>query len=174
MRSKFWLIGLALLFSCGCANNTQTDALGGGLLGAGLGALMAGPRHALQGAAIGGAVGAGTGALVGNSQDKIDQQRKDYAIAAANAQAQRQMSLDEIVQMSQRGTPDDIIIQQIATTGSTWPGLTSTDINYLQDQRVSSRVISYIQQARRIVVVQPRPYYYAPPPPVGVGVVIAR
>jgi hypothetical protein len=163
MKSKIWLIALALLSPCGCANNTQTDALGGGILGAGLGALMAGPRHALAGAAIGGAVGAGTGALVGNSQDKVDQQRKDYAIAAANAQAQRQMSIDEIVQLSQRGTPDDIIIQQISSTGSRF-ALTSADINYLQDQRVSGRVINYMQVARsRMVVVQP---VYVPPPPV--------
>lgn len=48
--------------------NTRQGAILGGLLGAGVGALVSDDRA--KGAVIGGAVGAGTGALVGNSLDK--------------------------------------------------------------------------------------------------------
>ena len=89
------------------------------------------------------------------------------------------MSLDEIVQLAQRNTPDDIIMQQISSTGSIFPSLTSADINYLREQRVSDRVVSFMQtRTTRMVVVQPRPYYYRevppPPPPFETRVIIAR
>ena len=55
--------------------NTKQGALLGGLLGAGLGALVADDRA--KGAVIGGAVGAGTGALVGNSLDKQEAELRE-------------------------------------------------------------------------------------------------
>ena len=174
MRNKIVLFSLLLSTGCSGMSNAGAGALGGGALGAGIGALAAGPRHALAGAAIGGAVGAGTGALVGNSEDQREKRWNERAVAAANAQAARQMSLTEIVDLSQRGTPENIIIQQINSTGSVF-NLTTADVMYLQEQRVSTGVISYMQQrryARPVVVV--RDPYYPPPPPVGVGVVIAR
>ncbi len=182
-HKKLLIASLLLLSTTGCSgmNNTQTDALGGGILGAGLGALLAGPRHALAGAAIGGAVGAGTGALVGNSQDQRDQRRQDSAIAAANAQAARQMSLTDIIQMTQQKVPDQIIVNQMNSTGS-WFDLRTDDILYLRQQGVSDYIVSQMQVRRgpTAVYVQPRPRYVVvdpygpPPPPIGVGVVIAR
>ena len=175
MRSKLVLFSLLLTTGCSGMSNTGAGALGGGALGAGLGALAAGPHHALAGAAIGGALGAGTGGLIGHSEDQREKRRNEYAVAAANAQAARQMSLTDVVDLSQRGTPEHIIIQQINSTGSVF-SLTTQDITYLQDQRVSSGVISYMQQRRyaRPVVVVRDPYYPPPPPPVSMGVVIAR
>jgi hypothetical protein len=177
MRTKIWLSGLLMLSTCGCTgmNNTEQGAVTGGLLGGGLGLLLGG-RHPLAATAIGAGAGTLVGGAIGSDKDRQDQRRTNAAIAAANAQAQRQMGLDEIVQLVQRGTPDDIIIQQISTTGSVF-SLTTADITYLQDQRVSSRVINYMQTARRYVV-QPRPVVIYerpyPPPEYGVGVVIRR
>ena len=48
--------------------NTKQGALLGGILGAGVGALVAGDKA--KGAIIGGALGAGTGAIIGNNLDK--------------------------------------------------------------------------------------------------------
>jgi hypothetical protein len=181
-HKNLWLVGLLALSTTGCngMNNTQADALGGGILGAGLGALIGGPRHALAGAAIGGAMGAGSGALVGNAEDQRDKRRQDYAIAAANAQAARQMSLNDVVQMSQQKVPDQIIVNQMNTSGS-WFDLKTDDILNLRQQGVSDYIVSQMQVRRgptavmvprRVVYVDP--YAPPPPPPVGVGVVIAR
>jgi outer membrane lipoprotein SlyB len=182
MKNKKLLIaGLMLLSTTGCTagmNNTEQGALGGGAFGAILGALIGGPRHALAGAAIGGATGALAGGAVGASADARDDRRQAQAIAAANAQAQRQMSLTEIVQMAQTGVSDSVIIQQIDATGSIF-NLTSADIQYLHEQRVSDTVINVMLSRRtRVIYAAPPPrpvvVYEAPPPPppVGVGVII--
>src|SRR5258708_4246615 len=61
------------LLSCGCSSmsNTEAGAVGGGLVGAGAGAVVG---HALgntgAGALIGAGAGALTGGLIGNSQDE--------------------------------------------------------------------------------------------------------
>src|ERR1043165_547288 len=60
---------LAVTLFGGCAqlNTTQKNALGGGMLGAGAGALIGhATGHTAGGAAIGGALGALTGAVVGD------------------------------------------------------------------------------------------------------------
>src|SRR5262249_13013291 len=108
MRKNIVLLGLLMLTGCSGMNNTQSGALTGGGLGAIIGAIAGGPKHALAGAAIGAAGGGLLGAGLGNAEDNREKRRTDAAIAAANAQAARQMSLDEIVQLSQRGTPDSI------------------------------------------------------------------
>lgn len=60
----------ASLLLVGCGSHTGDDALIGGAVGVGAGALIGGT----PGAVIGGAVGAGTGALIGNEQDKQDRE----------------------------------------------------------------------------------------------------
>ncbi len=53
--------------------NTQRGAATGGLLGAGLGAIVGHQSgRALEGAAVGGAAGAGAGALYGSARDQED------------------------------------------------------------------------------------------------------
>lgn len=168
---KLCLAGL-LLISCGCSsmNNTEKGMLGGAAAGTGAGALIGRGNPAAM--AVGAIAGTMIGGIAGSNQDAREDRKAAHAAAvnAAQAQAARQMSLGEIVELSQRPTPDHIIIQQIANTGSTF-ALTSADIGYLQDQRVSPSVISYMQQARRTVVVPSRtvvvrePVYVVPPPP---------
>ncbi len=181
MNKKIWLSALLMLSACGCSsmNNSEKGMLGGAAVGTGIGAL-AGRGH--PGAMlVGGALGTVVGGVAGANQDAREDRKNAQAIAVANAQAQaqRQMGLNEIVQLSQRGTPDDIIIQQIQTTGSIFR-LTTEDITYLQEQRVSSRVISVMQTPpyRTVVVPRREVIYVAPPPPpppeIGVGVIYRR
>lgn len=182
MRGKTWILGLSLLSTLGCSsmNNTEKGMLGGAAVGTGAGALL-GRGH--PGAMlVGGLLGTAVGGIAGSEQDRRDD-RRAWAQAQANAQAQRQMSVPEVIQLSQRGTSDDIIINQIHSTGSVF-NLTTNDLIDLQNHNVSNRVIAAMQ-ARRIarpVVVAPAPppevVYVAPPPPpppgFGVGVVIGR
>lgn len=186
MRTKHWLACL-LLAGCGCStmNNTQADALGGGAAGAVAGGLLS--RGSPFGILVGGLLGTGVGAMIGSNQDRADRDQKivQAQAQAAAAQAARQMSLQEIVQMSQTGVSDGIIIQQINATGSVF-ALSASDIQYLHDQRVSEQVISVMlsRRYRPPVVVAPGPVYAAPPPgtvvivdpgpppppPIGVGI----
>jgi outer membrane lipoprotein SlyB len=78
--------GIAL---AGCSNNTETGALGGGLLGAGIGAATGGSG----GAIAGGLIGAGAGALLGNSED--EKQNKDQNLEQENARLRRQVELKQ-------------------------------------------------------------------------------
>src|SRR5438093_850776 len=116
---RTWLAaGLLLLSGAGCAgmNNTEAGALGGGDIGAGLGTVVGGiSGHPLAGAAIGGAGGALLGGAVGNSEDR----RERREVQAANAwAAQNQMTLTDVVSMTQQHISDTIIIQQMDTTYS--------------------------------------------------------
>ena len=155
----------------GNVNNTGTDALVGGGLGAGAGALIGAAAHApVAGALIGGALGAGTGAAIGSSQDRQDQ-RQAFNASVAQAQAQAQARLlqpFDVVQMTKNGLDETVIINQIRTSGCA--PLDPPNLNYLQQSGVSARVISEMQQAGARpygpVVVAGMP----PPPPPAVVV----
>jgi uncharacterized protein YcfJ len=60
-----------LAFSIGCESEAKNDALIGGGIGAGAGAIIGHQSgHAGTGALIGGAVGGGTGYVIGNEKEK--------------------------------------------------------------------------------------------------------
>ena len=83
------VLTLAILsvFTFGCETNAQNDALLGGAIGAGAGAIIGHQSgHAAGGALIGGAVGGGTGYLIGNSKDK--KEAKNQAGTATQQQAE--------------------------------------------------------------------------------------
>ncbi len=179
MNQKISIVGLMLLSACGCSgmNNTQQGALSGGAIGTGMGALIG---HATgntgAGALIGGVLGTGVGATIGRDEDRREERRTAREIAHANAVAARQMRLDDVVQMAQRRTPDEIIIQQIDSTHSIF-NLSTQDIFFLQDQGVSRNVISFMQTRRgprAVMVEQSRPVervvIVEQPPQYGVGV----
>jgi hypothetical protein len=170
------LIAIAL-GSTGCEhmNNTEKGAGIGGALGAGAGlAVGAATGNPRTGAAVGGLLGAGTGALIGNDVDHQERRDQNYqqAVATAQAQAQQQrMGLTDVVHMAQQGHDDQVIINQIRTSGSTFQ-LASSDLDYLKNSGVSARVIAEMQAARpvgRVVgpanttVIYEQPLY---PPPV--------
>ncbi len=170
MHKKRWL-AMLLMAGCGCSsmNNTEKDGLGGAAAGAGLFALATrgNPVATAFGEVFGGVVGAG----IGNSQDRVENRDKAIAQAQANAAAYaaaNQMKISDVIQMAQRNTPDDVIIRQMDATNSAF-NLTTADILDLQNQGVSSRVISAMQARRypRPVVLGPGPVYgpaCGPPP----------
>src|SRR5262245_36744729 len=171
-RRALWMMPLIAGVSLtGCATHTGTDAAAGGLLGAGVGALAAGPKHAGAGALVGAGVGALAGGLVGNAQDEAERKNRERIAAA---QAQRYIPPADIVQMSRSGVPDQTIMIAIRTSGSVYQ-LAPEDISNLRQLGVSDPVVNYmLETARRPVVIQ-RPVYVEPAPvvvepaPVGVG-----
>jgi hypothetical protein len=171
------VLAVAGLTSPGCAHldNTEKGAIAGGAIGTGVGlgvgALTGSPR---TGAAVGGLLGAGAGAIAGNDQDRRDERAREVVRAQAAAQAQGQrLGITDVVRLAQAGHEDEVIVNQIRTTGSTFPPLTASDLNFLKDNGVSQRVIAEMQTARavaspapRVVVRESRPVIVHEPPPV--------
>jgi hypothetical protein len=171
---------LPALCACGCASMTPTEqgVTGGGLLGAGTGALIGNAvGHTGAGALIGAGVGAVSGGLIGNSVEKSEQ-RTQAQIAAAEARAQ--VGIGDVIQMTHNHVNDGIIINQIRTSGTVFH-LTGQDVLTLKQNGVSDAVV---QEMQATACRAPRRYYsaapvygpvYAPgyvvaPPPVAVGV----
>ena len=171
---------------CEHMNNTEKGAGIGGALGAGAGlAVGAATGNPRTGAAVGGLLGAGTGALVGNDIDRQEKRDREIqqAVATADAQAQQQrMGLTDVVHLAQQGHDDQVIINQIRTSGSTFQ-LAPSDLDYLKNSGVSSRVIAEMQAARlsplatRVVGPRTTTVIYEPvyaPPPVFIGPAYCR
>jgi hypothetical protein len=173
MRQLKLLIGWTLAATCGCSsmNHTERGALTGGVLGGAGGAVIGGlAGHPGAGAAIGAGSGALLGGLIGNHEDRAERRAAEWV-------ARHQLTINDVVQMSQRQVGDDLIINQINTSGSVFH-LTGQDVIYLREQGVNERVIGAMQAARgpiviggryvrppgHVVIVEP-----PPPPPVSVG-----
>ena len=121
---------------------------------------------------IGAAAGATVGGAVGASQDN-----KEYH-QAVRADAQRQiLGLEDVVKLTRSGTSDQIIINQINTSGTIYH-LTGAQIQWLHDNGVRDAVIETMQATatRPPVYIQEQPgvVYVEPPPPVGFGFVYSR
>jgi uncharacterized protein YcfJ len=154
------------LGSAGCEsmNNTEKGAAIGGGTGAVLGtAIGAATGRPLLGAGVGALAGTAGGALIGNDVDKSEQRQRDVqqaqALAAAQAQQQR-LGIFDVIHMSQNGQDDQVIINQIRLTGSTFQ-LTPSDLDNLKAAGVSPAVITTMQTARPVAVVPAR--VVAPP-----------
>jgi hypothetical protein len=160
-------------------NDTEKGVVGGGAVGAGLGALIGRmTHHTGAGALIGAGVGAVGGGLAGSAID--DAKRKEHAAeaAAAAAQARGPLGLTDIVNMTSQGVSEDLIISQINSSGSVFR-LSSNDTIWLSQNHVSDRVIRAMLDTAtrppvaRVPVYQPvQPVYVmepTPPPAVRVG-----
>ncbi|MBY0528188.1 MAG: hypothetical protein K2R98_32635 [Gemmataceae bacterium] len=188
-----WRSGAALLpmlLACGCAsmNNTEKGVAAGGLLGAGTGALIgSATKHTGLGAIAGAGIGALSGGLIGNAVDKSEAKTQaQIAQVSAQQQAQvqqQQVGITDVVRMVQQHIADELIINQIRTSGSIFR-LSSEDINFLKSNGVSDAVVIEMQttatRAPRYVytsapvyasptVVRPVYVYEPPPPSIGVG-----
>jgi hypothetical protein len=170
-RSKgraLWAVALlpvALLLS-GCQTAAGTGAALGGAGGAVLGNAVAkaagGSRTA--GTVIGGALGAITGAAVGDSKDQADARaaRAEANAQAVAAQSQAQaLGLTDIAQLSQQGITDNVIINQIRTSGVVYH-LSYQDIIWLKKNMVSDAVVSEMQATATRVPVARRVYQRRP------------
>jgi surface antigen len=174
------LVGVMILatapFLTGCStmSNTGKGALAGGAIGAGSGAIIseATGGKAGPGAVIGGIAGALIGGAMGNEEDRRErealQARADQASAAAS-----QMGIADVIHWTKEGRSDDLIINQIRTTNSTYQ-LSPEDVRMLSSNGVSDRVIMEMQNRRPhayppgrwVRVPPPGPVIYGPPPPV--------
>ena len=136
---SFFVLVFALVV-CGCETNKTRVAEGAGIGGT-VGAIAGGiigfqSGHPFQGAAIGGAIGGGTGAVVGAQIKKPTQD--------ATAQVSVPLTMQQIVDLSKQGVSSDEIIAKIKAAKSKY-SLTADDVNYLQKQGVSQRVIETMQ-----------------------------
>jgi uncharacterized protein YcfJ len=127
--------------------NTKTRAVEGAVIGGVLGAAAGGvighqSRHGAEGAGIGAAAGAITGAIVGSQIEKPNQNAQ--VSGTTQSYNPNQMSIQQIVDLSKQGINENVIIDKIRLTNSKF-NLTSADINYLQEQGVSQRVIAAMQ-----------------------------
>jgi hypothetical protein len=169
------LLGTALtplLLASGCQTNTGTGLLAGGAIGAlAGGAIGAATHHAGTGALIGAAAGSTIGGLAGASEDHHERQ-----MVRADAE-RRALGLQDVVELTKSGTSDQIIINQINTSGTIYH-LSGAEIQWLHDNGVRDAVIEtmqatasrppvYIRERPAVVYVEPPP----PPPPIGVGFV---
>jgi len=199
-------LALGLTTGCSSMNNTQKGAGIGGAIGAGVGTVVgAATGNPRTGLAAGTLIGGGIGALVGNDVDKQEKEQAELRQAALESQPIiGPFSLQEVIDLSKQGVSDDVIINYIRQSKSTYH-LSPQDLGMLKENKVSDRVVNEmvnsqsrprvaIQQARQTVVIQEpppviyyerpywgphyhyqRPVYIAPPPPAfGVGVVIRK
>jgi hypothetical protein len=178
MRIARWfaIVALPVVLISGCQsmNSTEKGALTGGGIGAGAGALIGhATGHTGAGAVIGGLTGGLLGGAIGNDIDKEKAQQERIAAATPPP-----LQLTDIASLAQQHVGDNLIINQIRTTGSVYH-LTSDQIVWLKQQGVSDAVISEMQAtayrpARRVYTSAPVVVYEAPPPPppvsVGVGI----
>ena len=180
------LLGLVALAAgaggCSTMDNTTKGAGIGGALGTGAGlAVGAATGNPKTGAVVGGLLGAGVGAAVGNDKDNQIQDRRDLqqATAVANAQVQQRMGMTDVIHMVQQGHDEQVIINQIRNSGSTFQ-LSANDLDFLKSNNVPPRVIAEMQNAKanpvlvrpsRPVVIhdQPTVIYRDPAPVVFVG-----
>lgn len=178
------LLGLAIVsllpFATGCStmSNTGKGALAGGAIGAGTGALIgqAAGGKAGPGAIIGGAAGALVGGAIGNEEDRREREALNNRVNQAEAQAaatRNHLGMADVMQLAKDGHSDDVIINQIQTTGSTYD-LSTEDLRMLRANGVSDAVIKEMQNHRPNAYRRPRyvavpagpPVIYGPPPPV--------
>jgi len=132
--------GALLLASC------ESKAGQGALIGGGTGAVAGGLIGGnVEGALIGGAVGAAAGGLIGYSLDQQDreimEQRSPQTLNRIDNN--EPLTIYDVEQMSQNGLNDEVIINQIKATHSTFY-LNHRQIRKLEQSGVSQRVIDYM------------------------------
>lgn len=173
------IVAASLSFT-GCAMDTYAGrgATMGSLSGAALGAAIGEHNDApLLGAAVGALAGGAVGNGIGSGIDRDVSQREYMAQQASLANVNS--VFNEVVQMSQQGVGEEIIVNHIRTRGVPRPP-NGNEIVMLKQQGVSDRVItamqssvapaSYQAQPSRVVVETvpywgpPPAYYYHPRP----------
>src|SRR6186997_2754789 len=105
---------------CSTLSNTEKGVGLGGAIGAGVGtAVGAATGNPKTGAVVGGLLGTGVGTAVGAGEDAKDQQKREIRQAeAVAAQAQqRRMGMMDVVNMVQAGHSEQVIINQIRSSG---------------------------------------------------------
>jgi hypothetical protein len=170
---KHGLISIALIGSfalgplVGCSNlpgrSKEQGAVIGGVGGALAGAALGKGRRGL-GALVGGLLGAGGGYLIGAQKDKVDDKRRDEALAAhrraeesparaedvektrtADLNDDGFVTLDEVIAMERANLSDNEMVARLQRTGQVFE-LTDEQEKYLEDRGVSRDVIVEMRQ----------------------------
>jgi uncharacterized protein YcfJ len=168
-----------LVLSCfsntGCQTTDNNNAVGGAVVGTGLGALTGaivgsafGRRDAAAGALIGAAAGGIGGALVGHAQDEKNQETRNAVQAqyqqAAAAAEQRAMHNDDIVYMVKSGVSEQVIMNSMRERGGRFDTSPEAIVN-LKSNGVSDAVIYAMQTTPPPSAMVPPPgAVYGPPP----------
>ena len=156
----------AALAGAGCQSATGTGALAGGGIGAATGAILS---HGRAGGTLAGAViFPSSVSLTCSAADPEHRATRPAARPAASPAARHPLRYEDIVQLTQSGSSDAVIIDQSRVTGSVY-NPTAQDILYLQQNGVREPVIREVQATAYRT---PSAVYVAepPPPPVAVGV----
>jgi uncharacterized membrane protein YebE (DUF533 family) len=155
-RSACGLLAVvALAFvAIGCETKAQTGALVGGGAGAGIGAIVGNQagHHAGTGALIGAGVGTVGGYMVGNEMDKTDarhaQQQQPQPAAAPAGAPGGQVTQQNVIDWTNRGVKDDIIIDRIERSGTVF-NLNAAEESRLRDAGVSEDVVRAMKNTAR-------------------------
>jgi hypothetical protein len=130
-------------------NDTASGTVVGGALGAITGAAVAGRKDRGAGALIGAGVGALTGNLMGRSKDVRDERRAAVGAATVGQMNQQAAAMAvtnyDLLQMSQAGLSDDVIISTMRSRGARID-LSPQALIALKQQGVSDRVVVAAQQ----------------------------
>ena len=137
----------------------EQGAVIGGVGGALAGAALGGKGDRGLGALIGAAVGAGGGYLIGAQKDKLDEEKREEALAAHRKAEQNParpadvekartadlnddgfVTLDEVIAMERANLSDREMIERLERTGQVFE-LTEEQERYLEDRGVSHEVI---------------------------------
>jgi uncharacterized protein YcfJ len=169
------MLFLSCFSNTGCQTTDNNNAVGGAVVGTGLGALTGaivgsafGRRDAAAGALIGAAAGGIGGALVGHAQDEKNQQTRDAVQAqyqqAAAAAEQRAMHNDDVVYMVKSGVSEQVIINGMRERGGRFDTSPEAIVN-LKSNGVSDAVIYAMQTTPPPSAMVPPPgAVYGPPP----------
>lgn len=138
-----------ILFSCflltpltySCESRAGSGALGGAVVGGVVGGAAGGGTGVLIGAGAG-AVG---GAIIGAALDKADQNQMDPAIYQ-KYKRKEQLSVDDIIKLSQQPLSDEKIVHMIDYTNSKYCNLSRRDISKMKNAGVSRNVIQYMRE----------------------------
>lgn len=149
-------------------NDTREGTITGAGLGAITGALVGGKKNWEGGALIGAGVGALTGRAFGSARDNADMQQVAVGNAIAN-QANAQAAATavtnyDLVQMSNAGLSDDLIISTVRSRGGRFD-MSPGGLISLKQAGVSDRVVLAAQQ----VAASSGPTPINPPPAIHVA-----
>jgi outer membrane lipoprotein SlyB len=180
--AAFALMVSTCAFGTGCQTTDNNNAVGGAVVGTGLGALTGaivgsafGRRDAAAGALIGAAAGGIGGALVGHAQDEKNEQNAKAAQAqyqqAQAAAEQAALSNADVIYMVKNGLSAEVIVNSIRSRGGRFD-LTPDAIIQLKGNGVSDYLIQVMQSTPppSATVLPPGQVVYPGGPAVGVYV----
>ena len=160
------LVATALL-AAGCQSTSTADqgALFGGATGAVLGGVVGHQFHnTAAGALLGAGAGALTGAVVGNKIDESEaRNRAIIEQRLGRAVGPGAVSIEDVIAMTRAGVNEQVIVTHVNNNGVVRPVNTS-DITYLTQNGVSSRVIQAMENPARAAAPQTVVVQAAPPP----------